>query len=640
MGQHDVSTSKTASELRLFMRHLLRDIQALEHMLDNDMFEKNVSRIGAEQEFFLVNQNMRPASIAVELMEQLQSSYFTEELALFNLEANLDPQEFDRSSLRRIEEQLVELSGQLKTQASKLGAHVLQTGILPTIKKSDLNLDNITPKPRYRMLNDVLCGMRGEENRLNIKGLDELMFTHDNVLIEACNTSFQLHFQVSPEKFAMYYNIAQAITGPLMALSANSPLLMGRRLWHESRIALFQQAIDTRSANKSNRELEPRVWFGNSWVKESVLELYQEDIARFRVLFAQEIEDDPFDALDSGNIPKLQALCLHNGTVYRWNRACYGITKSPDGDKPHLRIENRILPAGPTPIDTMANAAFYLGCLCGYADELGDISQHLDFSDAKNNFNNAAMRSMECHMVWFGGKKHRFEDLMVEELIPLARRGLVNRGIDPKDVTRYLDLVEERVKKHQNGATWMLKNYNFILDQGFKSDNASTLLTASMLNRQASGLPVHEWADISCPEISAIKQTNQTVEQVMSTDIFTVDPDDLIDLAAKIMHWNHIRHLAVENTKGDLIGIVSYRSILQIYGKYAGRGEVHLVPVREVMNEKPVTISPDSTIEDAMSIMRQNKVGCLPVLASNGLVGMLTEAELMDEFSKWLEKRG
>ncbi len=636
MGQHDINTNTSASELRLFMRHILRDIQALEHMLENDMFESGVSRIGAEQEFFLVNQNMRPAPIAVELMEALQNPYFTEELALFNLEANLDPQDFDSGSLSRIEKQLVGLTGEIKSKAESLGAHVLQTGILPTIKKSDLNFNNITPKPRYRMLNDVLCGMRGEDGRLNIKGVDELMFTHDNVLIEACNTSFQLHFQVSPENFAMYYNIAQAITGPLLALSANSPILMGRRLWHETRIALFQQAIDTRSANKSTRELEPRVWFGNSWVKESVLELYQEDIARFRVLFGQKIDEDPFEELERGRIPKLQALCLHNGTVYRWNRACYGLSK----DKPHLRIENRILPAGPTALDTMANAAFYLGCLCGFADEVGDISKHMDFSDAKNNFNTAAMHSMECQLHWFGGKKYAFEDLMKQELIPMARRGLINRGIDPDDVNRYLDVVEGRVTKRQNGATWMLQNYNFILDQGFKSDNACTLLTASMLNRQASGLPVHEWADISCPEISTIKQTNQVVEQVMSTDIFTVDQDDLIDLAAKIMHWNHIRHVAVENVNGDLIGLVSYRSILQIYGKYAGRGDVHLVPVKEVMKQNPITIGPDATIEEAMNKMRQYKVGCLPVLSPTGLVGMLTEAELMDEFSKWLEKRG
>lgn len=635
MGQHDVSINRSASELRLFMRHLLRDIQALEHMLENDMFEKDKSRIGAEQEFFLVDAQMRPASIGDKLLESLNSDYYTPELALFNLEANLDPQDFDALSMQRIETQLRELSQQIREHAHELGAHVLQTGILPTIRKSDLNLNNITPKPRYRMLNDVLCGMRGEENRLNIKGLDELMFTHDNVLIEACNTSFQLHFQVSPENFAMYYNIAQAISGPLLALAANSPILMGKRLWHESRIALFQQAIDTRSSSKSNREQEPRVWFGNSWVKESVLELYQEDIARFRVLFAQEIDCDPFDALDRGEVPKLQALCLHNGTVYRWNRACYGISKG----KPHLRIENRILPAGPTPLDTMGNSAFYLGLLCGYASEVGDISKQMDFSDAKLNFNNAAMSSMECDFHWFKGKKYRFDDLALQELLPLARQGLTDREIDPGDIDKYLGVVEERIKSKKNGAIWMLKNYNFLLDKGIKSENASRVLTASMLNRQASDEPLHLWSDITDPELSAIKQTNQQVEQVMSTDIFTVHPDDLIDLASKIMHWNHIRHVAVEDD-GELIGIVSYRRILEIFGKYASRGEVYLVPVQEVMRKDPITVKPENSIEEAMSLMREHKVGCLPVMSDSGLVGMLTEAELLDEFSKWLHKTG
>lgn len=635
MGQQDVSINRSASELRLFMRHLLRDIQALEQMLENDMFEKDKSRIGAEQEFFLVDSQMRPAPIGEQIITSLDENYFTPELALFNLEANLDPQEFDSLSLRRIETQLQSLNQQIREKAQEVGAHVVQTGILPTIRKSDLNLNNITPKPRYRMINDVLCGMRGEDNRLNIEGLDELLFTHDNVLIEACNTSFQLHFQVTPENFAMYYNIAQAVSGPLLGLAANSPILMGKRLWHETRIALFQQAIDTRSANKANREQEPRVWFGNSWVKESVLELYQEDIARFRVLFAQEIDCDPFAAIEKGEVPKLQALSLHNGTVYRWNRACYGISKG----KPHLRIENRILPAGPTPLDTMANSAFYLGLLCGYAKEVGDISKCMDFSSAKLNFNNAAKRSMETHLHWFNGKKYRFDDLVLQELLPLAKAGLQDRDINSDDIDRYLGVVEERVKSSQNGAIWMLRNYNSILDKGLKKENACRVLTASMLNRQSSGEPVHTWEDVTSTEITAIKQTNQRVEQVMSTDIFTVHPDDLIDLAAKIMHWNHIRHVAVEDN-GELVGVVSYRSILEIYGKYAARGDVHLVPVQEVMNKDPMTITQEHTIEDAMEIMREHKIGCLPVLSKDGLVGMLTEAELLDEFSKWLQKNG
>lgn len=635
MGQHDVSINRSASELRLFMRHLLRDIQALEQMLENDMFEKDKTRIGAEQEFFLVDNEMRPAPIGEKLIESLDENYFTPELALFNLEANLDPQDFDALSLRRIEVQLKMLTQQIRDKAQEMGAHVVQTGILPTIKKSDLNLNNITPKPRYRMINEVLCGMRGEDNRLNIEGLDELLFTHDNVLIEACNTSFQLHFQVSPDNFARYYNIAQAVSGPLLGLAANSPILMGKRLWHETRIALFQQAIDTRSANKANRELEPRVWFGNSWVKESVLELYQEDIARFRVLFAQEIDCDPFTAMEQGEVPKLQALSLHNGTVYRWNRACYGISKG----KPHLRIENRILPAGPTALDTMANSAFYLGLLCGYEKEVGDISKCMDFSDAKLNFNNAAKHSMEAELHWFHGKKYRFSDLVLQEMLPLAKAGLKERGINSEDIDRYLGVVEERVTHKQNGAIWMIRNYNRILDKGIKKENASRVLTASMLHRQASEEPVHSWKDISDPEMSAVKETNQRVEQVMSTDIFTVHPDDLIDLASKIMHWNHIRHVAVEDN-GDLIGVVSYRSILEIYGKYAARGDVHLVPVKDIMNKNPITINPEHTIEEAMELMREHKIGCLPVLTKDGLVGMLTEAELLDEFSKWLKKTG
>ena len=270
-----------------------------------------------------------------------------------------------------MERTLNALLGRAQEEAAKLGASVALCGILPTLDRRHLGMEWMTPIPRYRALNDAMSELRGGEFRTLIKGLDELQATHDNVMFEACNTSFQVHFQVGVDEFARLYNLAQVVTAPVLAVAVNSPLFLQHRLWHETRVALFQQSLDVRSAAHTQRGTRQRVSFGDGWVRDSVLEIYREDVGRFRVLLAAELEESPLALLDRGEIPKLKALCLHNGTVYRWNRPCYGVA---DG-VPHLRIENRVLPSGPTPLDEVANAAFYFGLMLSLGDAYEDISQ-------------------------------------------------------------------------------------------------------------------------------------------------------------------------------------------------------------------------------------------------------------------------
>lgn len=237
--------------------------------------------------------------------------------------------------------------------AADCDARVLLMGILPTLEREHLGLDWMTPNPRYFELNRTMSEHCGGKFDTFIKGLDELEITHDNVMLEACNTSFQIHFQVGAGEFAELYNVARAVTGPVLAAAVNSPFLLRHRPWHETRVALFQQSLDSRSKAQKERGGAQRVRFGDDWVQDSVLEIFRDDIARFRCLIRGNEEESPLEKLDRGEIPALGALCLHNGTVYRWNRPCYGVKDNIA----HLRIENRVLPTGPTILDEVANAA-------------------------------------------------------------------------------------------------------------------------------------------------------------------------------------------------------------------------------------------------------------------------------------------
>ena len=299
-----------------------------------------------------------------------------------------------------MERELNELLSLVRKSAETFGADVLLSGILPTLQKSDLTLENLAPIPRYSQLNEGVMRLRGGPFSIHIKGLDELQITHDNVMMESCNTSFQVHFQTSPAEFAVAYNMAQAITAPVLAAAVNSPLLFGHRLWQETRVALFQHSIDSRSRNQLARSQPTRVSFGDRWLKNSVVELFHDQISRFRPIMITQPDEDPFQVLARGEVPLLSALRMHNGTVWRWNRACYGVA---DGIA-HLRIENRALPSGPTVQDEMANAAFFVGLMVALPHEYGEIAKRLSFDDAKENFFAAARHGLNAQLRWLDGK--------------------------------------------------------------------------------------------------------------------------------------------------------------------------------------------------------------------------------------------
>jgi CBS domain-containing protein/gamma-glutamyl:cysteine ligase YbdK (ATP-grasp superfamily) len=633
MGEHQIKRQDDPEDIRVFTQKLLTDIEVLSRMIEGEVFETGLRRIGAEQEMFLVDRDGRAAPVADEVLAAIDDPHFTHELALFNMECNLDPLVLETDCLSRFEAQLVGLVDKARKAAEAQGYGVVLTGILPTLEASDLTLDNVTPEPRYRALNDAILRLRRGPFDIRVKGFDEVILRADSVMFEASNTSFQVHFQVVPDEFARLYNVAQAVSAPVLAAATNSPLLFGKRLWRETRIALFQQSIDTRQPTSHVREQNPRVSFGRRWVDDSVLEVLREDVSRLRVILSTEIDEDSRAELDAGRIPRLQALGLYNGTVYRWNRPVYGIS---DG-KPHLRIENRILPSGPTPADEMANAAFWFGLMRAVAEEHGDISRVMTFETAEANFLAAARLGLQAQFTWPGRPSAPAQDLILQELLPLAREGLDDMGITSADTDRYLGIVEERVESQQTGSQWMIESLVHMGDEGTKAERLAALTLATM-ERQRANRPIHEWPPASLAEAGGWEKHYSKVRHFMITELFTVHENELVDLVAALMDWEHIRHVPVEDDRHRLVGLVTHRTLLRLLaqGRIAAGNPI---PVSEIMHRELITIRPDTPTLEAIRLMKEHRVGCLPVVDDEDrLIGIITERDFLGMSAQLLEE--
>lgn len=626
MGEERVKIAKSNEEVQKFMKYVLRDVRALEKMLEEDWFETDVIRIGAEQELCLIDEHSKAMPNAMEVMEALGEGNYTTEIAKFNVEVNLDPLEFKDDCLSKLEENLQREVEYVRKKVQGLGGDVLLTGILPTIRKSDVAIENLTPLPRYKALCDAIDNMRGKEYEIRIQGMDELLMKFDTPLLEGCNTGFQVHLQIKPDEFVSKYNIAQAIAGPVLASAVNSPILLGKRLWAETRIALFHQSVDTRGVGDHLRDTSPRVTFGTEWLKGSILDIYKEDISRYRVLLSSTVEEDVEQMLKDGIPPHLMALNVHNGTVYRWNRPCYGI----GGGKPHLRIENRVLPSGPTVVDEIANTAFWLGLMNGMEDAYPDITKVLDFDNARMNFFAASKMGLDTKFVWTDDKKVTARDLIKEDLIPIARAGLEKVNILKSDIDTYLSVIEDRVESAQTGAYWVVKSYGKLIKKHNKEQTLSTI-TGAMAKNQQKGEPVHKWGLARVEDVAFWRPSTLLVEEFMTTDLFTARKDDLIEFAANLLDWRRIRYIPIEDDQKHLVGLVSMRMVLREYSKALNEGgdyESHAI--EKIMIDNPITIHPEASIIEAMEIMQDQQIGCLPVVKNSRLVGIITEDNFLN----------
>jgi CBS domain-containing protein len=615
MGQQNISIAKDPESRKYFLKHLLHDIEAIEKMLEEGLFEKGITRIGAEQEFCLVDRHYKPSKNASTILQIVDDDHFTSELARYNLEINLDPCDVCPDCFSKVETQLRRLLDQAEEAADSLDEKIILTGILPTIDFRAVQLEYLTPKTRYRALAQILSELRGEDFEVNITGVDELILRHDNILFEACNTSFQCHLQVDPDEFADMYNWAQMISGPVLSVVANSPLLLGKQLWAETRIPLFQQSIDTRGKVFNFREREQRVTFGNRWIK-GLGDVFKNDIARHTLLFSADIEKDSLETLNTGGIPKLEALQLHNGTIYKWNRPCYGIGNGV----PHLRIENRYMPSGPTETDEIANLAFWVGIMNNMPEQFrGNWDKH-SFDEAKENFYKAAMWGIQSGMVW-EGRLMSAKDLLTQIMLPLAKGGLQKLGIDEDEIEKYMAVIECRTQSHMTGSRWIVTSYRKFRKH-FDREEATVALTAVMDEMRKSGKPVCEWEVAGQKKSDFYKVRYDVVSSVMSTDLVTVQENDLAELVQKIMEWRKIRHMPVESSQGELRGIITKKKLNDYLKVHTN--DPYIV-ASEVMDENPAVISPDDDLKYAMLLLHDKKVSCLPVVENNRLVGIITD---------------
>ena len=576
------------------------------------MIEKTPIRIGAEQEFCLVNDEFLPNNNALDILNEINDDHFTTEIGNYNLEINLDPFELKDDCFSKLHQQLKDLLTKAKTIAKKHNTKIALTGILPTLSLKHIGIENMSPIQRYYVLNDAIKASRKQDFDIHIKGVDELNLRHDSVMLEGCNTSFQAHLQIDPDDFIKSYNWAQAISGPVLSVCTNSPLLFGKELWSETRIALFTQSVDTRANSFLLNEKQSRVSFGNNWETGGVSDIFKDNISRFRSLVTSEFGKDSLEMLENGEIPELKALCLHNGTVYRWNRVCYGV----GGGKPHLRIENRYIPSGPTMKDEIANMMFWVGLMVGRPKPEDTIHETMDFKDAKSNFFIAARYGMTAQFNWKGSTVSS-QNLILDELLPIAYRGLYKMGIAPKDAEGYLTVIENRVKMH-SGSQWLIKSYRNLL-KSKKPIEALQVLTANMYLKQEHDYPVSTW-EVLNKNAHTTFDINKKVVHVMNTDLFSVGKKDSLELVINIMKWKNIHHMPVINGKKDLIGLLSWTDV----ENHMNEIEESTKSVQNFMKEKLITITKEKSLEEARQLMKINKIHCLPVVKGSKLIGIIT----------------
>jgi gamma-glutamyl:cysteine ligase YbdK (ATP-grasp superfamily) len=458
-------------------------------MLGESRFDFERPLTGLEIEFNLVDANRDPAMRNEEVLNAIADEVFQAEVGQFNIEFNARPTSLSGRTAETLEAELRSSLNEADRRAQEINAHIVMIGILPTLMAEQLSAESLSANPRYALMNEQIFAARGEDLHISIDGPERLVMYADTIAPEAACTSVQFHLQVSPQDYAANWNAAQCIAGVQVALAANSPFLFGKELWRETRIALFEQATDTRPQELKAQGVRPRVWFGERWIT-SVFDHFEENVRYFPALLPVCDDEDPAAVLSRGDTPRLSELRMHNGTIWRWNRPVYDIHR----DKPHLRVENRVLPAGPTIADVMANGALYYGLLRTLAQEDRPVWSQMSFAAAEENFNEGAKRGIHAQLYWPGVGTVPVTELVLRRLLPMAQRGLEDWGVDSAVRDRLLGIIEGRCISHRNGAEWQAGTFHRI-DEDKALDRRDAL--REMLRRYVelmhSNEPVHTW---------------------------------------------------------------------------------------------------------------------------------------------------
>jgi len=485
----EISSRTFTREQRVKYRHKVRRcLDVFAEMLAHHRFEESASLTGLEIELNLVNSDGLPAMKNAQVLEAIADPAFQTELAKYNIELNVPPAPMPGNAVFTLENNLRAALDHADERAGSGGSAIAMIGILPTLRPEHLTGDWMSVNPRYQALEEAVFAARREDIELDISGPEPLQMYTSTIAPESACTSVQLHLQVSPTDFAPAWNAAQLLVGPQLALGANSPYLFGHRLWAETRIELFLQATDTRSPELRNQGVRPPVFFGDNWIT-SIFDLFEENVSFFPALLPECTDEDPEAELAAGRTPRLQELRLHNGTIYRWNRPIYDVV---DG-KPHLRVENRVLPAGPTVADTIANAAFYYGAMEMLAAEDRPTWTRMSFAAAEENFTAGARDGVEATMYWPGYGSVPWDELVLRHLLPLAAEGLTRRKVSQDVIDHYLQIIEARCKLRRNGAAWQVATVEALEGRGMNRESALHKMLELYLERMHSNEPVHTW---------------------------------------------------------------------------------------------------------------------------------------------------
>ncbi len=489
MGQQVAPRTFSREDRQRYRRKVRACLDVFARMLSEARFHPERRSFGMEIELNLTDDAGEPALVNAAALEAIADPAFQTELGQFNVEINVAPRLLEGEVFSELENDARASLNDAEERARTVGAHMMIIGILPTIGPQQLRAEVFSANPRYALLNEQVFAARGEDLEIAIDGVERLLIHADTIAPEAACTSVQLHQQVEPEAFARYWNAAQAIAGVQVGVAANSPFFCGKELWRETRIALFEQATDTRPEELKIQGVRPRVWFGERWIT-SIFDLFEENVRYFPSLLPVTEDEDPLETLERGDVPQLAELRLHNGTIYRWNRPIYDVVR----DQPHLRVENRVLPAGPTVIDIMANAAFYYGLIRVIADDERPVWSQMSFSAAEENFHAGARGGIDAKLYWPGLGEVPAAELVLRRLLPLAHEGLSRWGLASADADRLLGLIERRCVTLRNGAAWQSQMFHHLYEGG-GLDRGEALLEMTRRYREYmhSNQPVHEW---------------------------------------------------------------------------------------------------------------------------------------------------
>ncbi|AVL99641.1 glutamate--cysteine ligase [Gordonia iterans] len=500
MGEDVDRQHFTGADRVRFRSQVSRGTQAIARMLADGLFTDHgrppEPLLGMEVELNLIDAAANPSMGNAEVLAAIADPDYQTELAQFNLEINVSPRPFVGGDTVSLEQGLRSSLNRAQAAAESTGNHLVMVGMLPTLQSEHFAHHWISANPRYDLLNEQIFAARGEDIELDITGIplspggdiERLHTTTDSILPEAACTSLQLHLRTAPEDFAAHWNAAQAIAGVQVAIAGNSPFLGGKALWHETRIPVFEQATDTRPLELKNQGVRPRVWFGERWIN-TIFDLFEENIRYFPALLPVSTDVDPLTVLEEGGIPHLDELRLHNGTVYRWNRPVYDVV---DGQA-HLRVENRVLPAGPTVVDIMANAAFYYGVVRGLVEQELPVWSKMSFDAARENLTAGAHWGMEGQLYWPDVGWIRPDELTLRILLPLAERGLTAYGVSDKAKSRYLGIIHGRCVTKQTGSVWQRRSVAAREAAGQDRRRALHGMLTDYVALMHEGEPVHNW---------------------------------------------------------------------------------------------------------------------------------------------------